>query len=219
MGRQARAEATRRKIINAAVGLFDELGYPATGLGEIIERAELTKGALYYHFDSKESLAAAIVDEGSAKLLDTFLNVCQSSSPALESLIHGTLLSAGLIGEDKAVRTGGQLTRALGQFNEAVVRGYGGWYAAVLRQVRQAQAEGDLRDDLDPDTIAETVQAAMGGAEMMSNASSGGRDLVARLIRIWGILLPAIVSGESLPYFREFLSRASLRHQPPLSIE
>ena len=66
MVRQARSEATRRKIITSAVELFNEIGYPAAGLGDIIERAEMTKGALYYHFDSKESLATAIIEEGSA---------------------------------------------------------------------------------------------------------------------------------------------------------
>ena len=68
MVRQARSEATRRKIITSAVELFNEIGYPATGLGDIIERAEMTKGALYYHFDSKETLATAIIEEGSARL-------------------------------------------------------------------------------------------------------------------------------------------------------
>ena len=39
MVRQARSEATRKRIINAAVDLFAEVGYQATGLGDIIERA------------------------------------------------------------------------------------------------------------------------------------------------------------------------------------
>ncbi|MDT5333549.1 MAG: hypothetical protein QOF31_4846, partial [Mycobacterium sp.] len=53
MVRQARSEVTRGKIIASAVELFNEIGYAAAGLGDIIERAEMTKGALYYHFDSK----------------------------------------------------------------------------------------------------------------------------------------------------------------------
>ena len=61
MVRQARSEATRQRIVNAAVELFSDVGYQATGLGDIIERAQLTKGALYYHFDSKEALATAII--------------------------------------------------------------------------------------------------------------------------------------------------------------
>ena len=42
MARQARSELTRQKIITAAVDLFSEHGYPATGLGDIIARAEMT---------------------------------------------------------------------------------------------------------------------------------------------------------------------------------
>ena len=61
MVRQARSEATRQRIIDSAVDLINEIGYPAAGLADIIERAEMTKGALYYHFDSKEALASAIM--------------------------------------------------------------------------------------------------------------------------------------------------------------
>ena len=52
--------------------LFAEVGYQATGLGDIIERAEMTKGALYYHFDSKEALATAIIAEGANTALIAF---------------------------------------------------------------------------------------------------------------------------------------------------
>ena len=86
MVRQARSEATRRKIIISAAELFSEIGYPATGLADIIKRAEMTKGALYYHFDSKESLATAIIEEGSANLVNTFRSITDSSAPALEGM-------------------------------------------------------------------------------------------------------------------------------------
>src|SRR6201999_4300431 len=104
MVRQARSEATRRKIMTSAVELFNEIGYPATGLGNIIERAELTKGALYYHFDSKESLATAIIEQGSATLRRAFLSMAESSAPALEGIIHGTFVLADLISTDQVAR-------------------------------------------------------------------------------------------------------------------
>ena len=80
MVRQARSEATRRKIIDSAVDLINEIGYPAAGLGDIIERAELTKGALYDHFDSKEALATAIIEEGSESLFGAFREAGRSGS-------------------------------------------------------------------------------------------------------------------------------------------
>ena len=42
MAIQARADATRRKIMDAAVDLFDEVGYGDTPLSEIIDRAKIT---------------------------------------------------------------------------------------------------------------------------------------------------------------------------------
>jgi hypothetical protein len=46
MARQTRSEATRRKILDAAVDVSNEVGYSAAERGPIIERAEMTRGAL-----------------------------------------------------------------------------------------------------------------------------------------------------------------------------
>ena len=212
MVRQARSEATRRKIIDSAVELFNEIGYAAAGLADIIERAEMTKGALYYHFDSKEALATAIIEEGSANLDSAFRSITESSAPALESIIHGAFVVADQLSADKVARTGIRLIRAFGRFNEAAVRTYAGWLDEMTARVRQASEEGDLRADLDPAAVGGTIVGAMLGAELLSDATSGDADLLRRLAMMWEILLPAIVSDESLSYFREFLARESLRH-------
>jgi AcrR family transcriptional regulator len=219
MVRQARSEVTRRKIINSAVDLFSEIGYPATGLGDIIDRAELTKGALYYHFNSKESLATAIIVEGGANVLGAFRSISESSSPALENIIHGLFVVTDFIGTDKLGRVGVQLLRAFGGFNEAAGRIYAGWLDEVTVRVQQAGAEGDVRIELDPIAVAELILGAVLGTELLSHAISGGTDLRQRVARTWEILLPAFVSDESLEYFREFLSRESLRQSPTLPTE
>src|SRR3954447_863652 len=63
MARQERAIRTRRTIVEAAGAVFDEHGYAASTIAMVLERAEVTKGALYFHFPSKESLAQAVLDE------------------------------------------------------------------------------------------------------------------------------------------------------------
>src|SRR6185312_13200190 len=104
MARQVRSEVTRRKILDAAIDVFGEVGYAAAGWGTIIERTGMTKGALYHHFDSKEALASAIIAEGSDTLLAAFRNVCGASSPALENMIHGTFTVSNLLSSDKTAR-------------------------------------------------------------------------------------------------------------------
>src|SRR5699024_11071566 len=61
MVRQERAETTRRQILDAAAIVFAEGGYVQANLGEIVAQADVTKGALYFHFDSKVTLAGEII--------------------------------------------------------------------------------------------------------------------------------------------------------------
>lgn len=191
--------------------LFSEIGYPATGLGEIIERADMTKGALYYHFDSKEALAAAIIDEAGARILATFRGITESPSPALENIIHGLFVVTDYTDTDKLARIGMQLMRTFTGLNEAAGRVYADWLDELVEQVNQAGVEGDLRPGLDTKGTAEVILGSMLGAEAIASATSTGSDLRQRVARTWDLLLPAIVSAESLDYFREFLARESLR--------
>jgi AcrR family transcriptional regulator len=209
--RQTRSEVTRRKIIDAAVELFNDVGYTNTGLGDIIERAGMTKGALYHHFNSKEALAVAIINEASDILLKTFQGISRSSAPALESMIHGVLVVVDLSNTDKLVRMGAVLLRIFAKFSEASTLNYSRWLAEMGKEVRRAQAEGDLRADIDPQTAGDFIVSAMLGTELISNAVSGGEDVLERVTRTWEFLLPAIATEQSLPYMREFLARQSLR--------
>ncbi|HVW31575.1 MAG TPA: helix-turn-helix domain-containing protein [Acidimicrobiia bacterium] len=53
---------TRARILEVAAELFTEQGYEATSLRQIADRLGFTKAALYYHFQSKEQLFAALIE-------------------------------------------------------------------------------------------------------------------------------------------------------------
>jgi hypothetical protein len=153
----------------------------------------------------------AIINDGSDILLRTFQGISRSSAPALESMIHGVLVTVNLGNTDKLVRMGAVLLRIFAKFSEASTLNYGVWLAEMAEQARRAQAEGDLRDDIDAQAAGEFIVSTMLGAELISNAVSGGEDLLERVTRTWEFLLPSIASEQSLPYLREFLARESLR--------
>jgi AcrR family transcriptional regulator len=210
---QARSEITRQKILNAAIELFSEVGYAAAGLGEIIDRAGMTKGALYHHFDSKEALATAVIEQGANLTRDAFRQVCESSSPALENIIHGVFVVTNLVVTDKTARTAEQLTRGLAEFNNAASQVWNSRLDAMTIQASRASTEGDLREGLDPSAVSESILNAMLGAQLLAKAEDGS-DHIKKLTRSLELLLPAIVTDTSLGYFREFLARESLRHPP-----
>jgi AcrR family transcriptional regulator len=227
MARQVRSEATRRKILDAAIDVFGEVGYAAAGWNTIIERTGMTKGALYHHFDSKESLASAIIEEGSDTIIVAFRNVCGSSSPALENMIHGTFTIANMLRTEKTPRAAEQLTAALSGFNEAAAQFCSNLVELMATQARRATAEGDVREDLDPVLISESIVGAMFGTRLLRNAiaasgvagpteeNAADGDPADRANQFWQLLLEGIVTEASLPYFRQFLAREAFRHARP----
>lgn len=207
MPRQARSEATRRRILDAASQLIAAKGYPAVSLGDIIERTELTKGAFYYHFDSKESLAEEIISAGGTDIVATFASISEATSPAMENIIHGLFMVVDRVQSDLSARVAAQLLRVFGGADDVTRAVYSGWLAEMVEQARRAQSEGDLRADVDPEAVGELIVGAALGAELLLSVDD---DLRARMSRMWQVLLPAIVAEESLDYFREFLHRESL---------
>jgi AcrR family transcriptional regulator len=219
MARQVRSEATRRKILTAAIDVFGEVGYAAAGWSAIIERTGMTKGALYHHFDSKEALASAIIEEGSDKLLSAFRNVCGSSSPGLENLLHGTFTIVNVLNSDEIASAAEHLISALSGFNTAAGRFCTDLVQLMAAEAQRAISEGDLRNDVDQKVIGESFVGAIFGMRLLSNTIAGldrkGRvagDGIERLTRIWEFILPGIVSEASQAYFEQFLSREAMRH-------
>ena len=57
------AQKTRARILASALSLFSKKGYEHTTFTDIAARLKMTKGAVYWHFDSKEKLLVTLVDE------------------------------------------------------------------------------------------------------------------------------------------------------------
>jgi AcrR family transcriptional regulator len=212
MARQVRSEATRRKILDAAVEVFNEVGFAAADRGAIIERTGMTKGAFYHHFDSMEALASAIIDEGANLVIAEVGSMSDSFSPALENILHSTFITADLFASNNVVRIAEQLTLAFGKFNDTAISAYHTWIQAMTAEATRAIAEGDIRAELDPHIISESIVSATFGARVLGQTTSENSDLVRRLTQMWDLLFPAIVTETSLGYYREFLAREALRH-------
>ena len=189
MALQARAEATRRRILDSAVDLFSELGYGETGLADVLARAGVSKGAFYYHFDSKEAVAVAIIEDYRSRNAAAMLERIDVSAPLLDRVMMATFVSAAILESDKTARIGNQLLQALGQVSSVASRVYSEWTTEFVANLTTAVRRIGPRDGVDPAEFAEAMWAAVVGCHLLSSALSD--DPHARLSRAWRTMLRA----------------------------
>ncbi|MGI5419735.1 AcrR family transcriptional regulator [Actinomadura luteofluorescens] len=150
--------ATREKLFTAAIELIAESGLAATTVDQIAERAGVAKGTVYYNFDSKAALFAALLEYGVDRLA-TALRDAASGRPPLEALDAVVAAELAFVGEHESFarlliaetwRAGGDWQHAARLIRERAI----GVVADVLRE---AVTTGDLRSDLDIGTAASAV--------------------------------------------------------------
>ncbi|MFL6243793.1 MAG: TetR/AcrR family transcriptional regulator [Acidimicrobiia bacterium] len=84
------ADATRTALGAAARQLFTERGYAATSTTEIVERAGVTRGALYHHFAAKDELFRAVFEQLESEVTEHVAHQALTSDDPLEQLRRGT---------------------------------------------------------------------------------------------------------------------------------
>ena len=84
-----RTETTRAALIAAARRLFVEKSYAETGTPEIVAAAGVTRGALYHHFEDKQALLHAVVEEESAAVAAEVDRIAPTTLAPRDALVKG----------------------------------------------------------------------------------------------------------------------------------
>ncbi|MEW9532073.1 ScbR family autoregulator-binding transcription factor [Microbispora sp. NPDC049125] len=195
--RQQRAEITRSAILDAAATVFDEHGYAAASLSDIISQAGVTKGALYFHFPSKEELARELID---AQFQVGALPVAVTDA-GMQTLIDVSHDLAANLMDNVRVRAGIRLVIEYGTFESPSPDAYQRWVDVARVCAAGARDKGDLRSGLEPDDVAHYVISSFTGVQLSSQVFSRRADLRRRVTVMWELLLPGIVPPRRLARF------------------
>ena len=204
---QERAEATRRRIISAAVELISELGFGMVDMVDVIGLAGVSKGACYYHFPTKQSLAEGIIDESRARIAATMAPIWESEEPAMHRLIIATFRFLQLVEVDDTARIGYQLRQSFKESREPGVRYPGDTEVVFTERLKRAIKDGHVRADINPEHTAYTLFTSLVGCQLL--AEPFGDDPVKRFAEIWDFLLRAIATEEQLPALQKLVQSAS----------
>ncbi|MER5809306.1 ScbR family autoregulator-binding transcription factor [Streptomyces sp. NPDC002033] len=196
--RQERAEITRQAILDGAAIAFDHAGFGGTSLSDVVKHAGVTKGALYFHFQSKESLARTLIDE-QFQVSEGVRGI--EEDPGLQTVIDLTHRMAAGLRSNVRVRAGIRLVIEFGSFTHPDPSPYNTWIDTCVHCLTPAQERGDLLPSLDVRDLSTFLVGSFTGIQVTSHVRTGRGDLHSRVVDLWNYLLPGIVPARRTPFF------------------
>jgi AcrR family transcriptional regulator len=186
-----RRELTRAAVLKAAAAAFDEAGYLAATLDDIVARTGMTKGAVYFHFASKEALAGELAALHYARLEEIVVAAADVEYDALGQMVLLTLAVAEAAGRDAVLRAGARLSVERHVVGGGIADPFEWWVRLLSGYARRARREGVLVESVAPAALARLLATFMLGAVQLG---SGGQrfDLYRQLDEFWLLFEPAV---------------------------
>lgn len=174
--REREREERRRAILEAAREVHREKGLAAATMDEVAQRAELSKGALYLYFESKEELFSALALRPLELLVERFDAIARSGARGLDRVEHAMRAHASSLIEHRDVfRLGVALRQERDARNDVdtsnVACAFRDHKAYVFRfyveALEDARADGAMVSDADVRMLATQIWASLMGAAML----------------------------------------------------
>lgn len=190
--RQERAVRTRAEVLRCAAKLFAEHGYQQTGIKDVAEEVGMTKGAVYFHFPNKQSLAVAVVEALYSNWPLTLEAVKAKGLSPLDTVIEMFNEAAAAFLNDPIMQAGTRLQNERDVIDVELPLPYVDWTRLISKLLHEAREQGQLADHVDPDVAANVAVAAFFGAQHISNNLYARADFADRWREVRDLLFPAL---------------------------
>lgn len=149
-----RSEATKKKLFDAAMELIGERGFTDASVDEIVERAGVAKGTVYYHFTGKAELVEALIADRFAPLAAAFREAAAAHTDnpraAIEAIVRAELeFLSEHSSFSKLLLT--EMWREDRVWRKTLVLAREELFTVIRDVIRQGIASGEFRNDVEPD--------------------------------------------------------------------
>jgi len=172
---RSHGQITRQKIVEAALYLFWLQGYAATGVSEILSRAEANAGSFYYFFKTKETLLLAVLELYIDMLKPRVVNPVFSTIDDPVERIFGilafyrqNLLATGCTYGCPIGRLALEIPEEQHKVHRLLADNFDGWTAAIESCLDNAKNR--LPEQTDFKTLSRFVLTVMEGGVMQARA-------------------------------------------------
>ncbi|WP_447039716.1 ScbR family autoregulator-binding transcription factor [Streptomyces sp. DSM 118878] len=187
--KQERALQTRRTILDAAASVFADTGFPAVTIKDVADKAEMTKGAVYFHFTNKEAIAASVADEFYRRLNEIIAPVVEDAPHSPETVVNVLLAVAGGFRDDDYIKAGSRLQIERPYIKSEMPIPYVGFTDLLTELLENCRKAGTLSVDADPAVLARVLRAALFGAQHISWVQANRQDVIERVQEIIDVFL------------------------------
>jgi AcrR family transcriptional regulator len=192
--------------VRAAAQQFAHKPYSLVNLDDVVAAVDISRGAMYFHFPSKQALATAVIDEARKLGREAAAGVLANKLSGLETLIDLSYLVAVLdLGEDLA-RAGLYLLESIGRVEGLEARSLRTVIDALAQIARRAVNEGDIGEGRDPEDIARLLVSTYIGIRHTSDLDDP-RQFLLDIEKAWTLLMPGFANPERMRYLSQFVRR------------
>jgi AcrR family transcriptional regulator len=190
----SKGASTRDAVLGHALALASEVGLEGVTIGTLADRAKMSKSGLFAHFESKEALQIAVLDEAVRRFVDTVI------APALrkkrgEPRVRALLENWGLWANADFMPGGCVFVASIAEFDDRpgpvrdrLAASQRDWLETLATATRIAIEERHFRAELDPAQFAQEILALAYGHHLISrllrdpNAQTRLRTSIKRLL-------------------------------------
>ncbi|MEO0974095.1 MAG: TetR/AcrR family transcriptional regulator [Pseudomonadota bacterium] len=168
--RDSQSEQTRERILEVAADEIYRSGFQAASTAAMLKRLGISKGALYHHFENKQALGYAVLDEYLASRCAGMWDGAIHADDPLATIITqlrrmGSELTPESLSFGCPINNLAQEMSPLDEgFRERVGRIYGHWTRSLEAALSRAQSLGLMRESADPSALAALIVATTQGA-------------------------------------------------------
>lgn len=170
----SKGERTKEQVIQKAAALFNQVGYQATSISDVMQATGLQKGGIYRHFESKEALGLAAFDYAVEEMRRRFDVALQGKTHAQERL-EAIVSVYARIPHDPPVPGGCPILNAAVEADDTnpalqarAQSVLNGLQQVIESTIRRGQQAKQLRPDVSPTGSATVLISTLEGAVMMS---------------------------------------------------
>ena len=170
----SKAKQTKAKIIQQAANLFNQKGYAASSISDIMQATGLKKGGIYNHFQSKNELALVAFDYAVNLATQRVWNAVKQETNAIVRLkalvsvhldyVHNPPLPGGCPIMNTAIEWDDTNSLLRDRARQAM----DSWRNLIIRIVEKGIKKGEVQPNIESDLVATVLISTIEGAIMMS---------------------------------------------------